>query len=96
MTHTPGRSTMAVLGSAFFIAVAASTAEAQSMGVAFGAAVEIVGDQVVVGEPNSVRRPGMVYVFESADDDSWAPGACTRTSKAARSSSRAAPRGCSC
>jgi len=43
-------------------------ANAQSFGVAFGAATELAGGQLLVGEPNSVRRPGRIYVFEPAAD----------------------------
>ncbi len=36
----------------------------------FGGAVAVIGDQVFVGEPRNVMRPGLVYVFEK-EGDTW-------------------------
>lgn len=37
----------------------------------FGAVVAIGDRQVIVGEPNNLFRPGMVYVFEKQSDGEW-------------------------
>ncbi len=39
---------------------------------AFGGALAVVGDQVLIGEPQNVMRPGIVYVFERGADGAWA------------------------
>ncbi|MFQ5529232.1 MAG: choice-of-anchor B family protein [Gemmatimonadota bacterium] len=45
-------------------------AAAQSFGVAFGAATAVADNHVAMGEPNSVRRPGIVYVY-TVDTEGW-------------------------
>jgi len=60
------------------LALAASPAWAQSSAGAphpfvagFGATVALAGDQVLVGEPGNVFRPGMVYVYERDGSGAW-------------------------
>lgn len=50
------------------VGVTPDSATAQSFGIAFGASTGVVGEHVMVGEPNSVRRPGIVYVYNPAGD----------------------------
>lgn len=48
-----------------------SPATAQLLFTNFGADVDIYGDEVLIGEPNSRYRPGIVYVFTKAGDGAW-------------------------
>ena len=51
---------------------AQSSADAEWPGAAgFGATVAMAGEQVLVGEPGNVFRPGMVYVYERDADGAW-------------------------
>jgi choice-of-anchor B domain-containing protein len=60
------------------LAVAAAPAWAQSSvdarqqaAAGFGATVALSGQQVLVGEPGNVFRPGMVYVYERDGSGAW-------------------------
>ncbi len=37
----------------------------------FGAALEVLGDEVLVGEPQNSLRPGLVFVYRKAADGNW-------------------------
>ena len=58
---------LAVLGLALI--VLPRDVAAQSFGVAYGASAAVAGEHVAVGEPNSVRRPGTVYMPAPDDRD---------------------------
>ncbi|HET8785289.1 MAG TPA: choice-of-anchor B family protein, partial [Candidatus Limnocylindrales bacterium] len=64
----------ALLSLLFFLVAAPAAAQSMRDGAeparpGFGTAIEIIGDQVLVAEPNGVRSPGAVYVYgkEGAD-----------------------------
>lgn len=64
------------------LTVAAAPAWAQSSvdagqphAAGFGATVALSGEQVLVGEPGNVFRPGMVYVYERGPSGSWSEAA---------------------
>jgi choice-of-anchor B domain-containing protein len=58
----------AMLG--LFSATTPDTASAQLAGPGFGSSTAVAGGHVIVGEPNSVRRPGTAYVY-ATDGEAW-------------------------
>lgn len=63
---TPALSLVATLG--LLSALNPTNASAQLAGPGFGSSTAVAGGHVLVGEPNSVRRPGTVYVYATGDD----------------------------
>lgn len=51
--------------------IATPGAHAQLLFTNFGSDVAVYEDEVLVGEPNSRYRPGIVYVFTKSDEGAW-------------------------
>lgn len=73
----------ALLLAALLLPVPAASQQLYDFGTAFGRAAAVSGDQVLIGEPQNIIRPGRVYVF-SPGAEGWAESQVLTASDATR------------